>query len=479
MDTYMNLCVLVVCCVLLVGRGLPAVVAQPASKPLDKVEEETEAEEQGIIANLEKAQQFLQKAGAVHVAAGNCKTEIITALGALSWVETYVLEDEYNQALKQLESAKKALSDCNNALSLANVSNLLVCGSGVCSDGTTCQFTSCGAGKALTTCAFGFAAGVTGGAQGQSYVVTNSNDDPSNPRLGSLRYGVSLGGNGKGGVWITFERDMVIVLKDMLWIRSSTTIDGRGVNVTITGRSVVVGGVTNVILHNFQINSVGESDTVHIFAGSSKVWVDHLTSFQAKLGLVSVVQGSTDVTISNCYLTNPNFNMLLGASDSDTEDKNMRVTVYRNWFRDSMQRMPHCRWGYCHVINNLYTNWGYYAIGARAHAKVVSENNVFIAARRTEITPWFAGAGNDFDASSTIQSSQDLFLNGSTFHQNVQFGTASAPQYKSAAYYPSINPTSTLTALVKRCAGAQFAIRFLLCIVPTRCVPSIHIMDFW
>jgi pectate lyase len=73
------------------------------------------------------------------------------------------------------------------------------------------------------------------------------------------------------------------------------------------------------------------------------VWVDHLTSFAGELGLASVLQGATDVTISNSNLQNYNFNMLLGASDADSEDKEMRVTVYRNWFRDSMQRMPHCR----------------------------------------------------------------------------------------------------------------------------------------
>lgn len=99
-----------------------------------------------------------------------------------------------------------------------------------------------------------------------------------------------------------------------------------------------------MILHNFQVNGVGESDTVHIFADSSRVWVDHLTSFDAKLGLVSVLQGSTDVTISNSDLMNSNFNMLLGASDADKQDQNMRVTIFRNWFKDSMQRMPHCRY---------------------------------------------------------------------------------------------------------------------------------------
>jgi pectate lyase len=103
------------------------------------------------------------------------------------------------------------------------------------------------------------------------------------------------------------------------------------------GRTIVLSGVTKVILHNFQINSVGESYTVHIFANSIRVWVDHLRSFDAKRGLVSVLHGSTDFTNFNSHLMNSNFNMLLGASDADKQDQHMRVTVYCNWFKDSMQ----------------------------------------------------------------------------------------------------------------------------------------------
>ncbi|KAH7284441.1 hypothetical protein KP509_34G054500 [Ceratopteris richardii] len=330
-------------------------------------------------------------------------------------------------------------------------------------DGTACQFSACGRGKALIRCATGFAYGVTGGAAGPTYRVTRSDDNPIRPYPGSLRYAVGLGG-GSRGVWITFANSMIIVLKSMLWIRSSTTIDGRGVNVTINGRMLVVGGVSNVILHNFQINSVYQSDTIHVFAGSRKIWVDHITSFNAKLGLVSVVQRSTDVTISNCKLSNRNFNMLLGAADSDIADRNMRVTVYRNWFRDSMQRMPHCRWGFCHVINNLYTNWGFYAIGGRVHAKIFSEGNAFIAGRRMEVTPWFPGAGytKNFDTSPQIYSLHDLFLNGSTFHQFVQPYSSSRvimkpPYQTSAAYPPLLSHIGALPDFIQSCSGAIFS----------------------
>ncbi|MCO5561766.1 hypothetical protein L7F22_015390 [Adiantum nelumboides] len=328
-------------------------------------------------------------------------------------------------------------------------------------DGTSCQFSTCGRGKKLPMCAMGFAYGVTGGAAGRHYIVTRDDDDFLNPQPGSLRYGVCLGGDRtSGGVWITFDRSMVIHLKAMLWIRSFTTVDGRGANITINDELIAVNGANNVILHNFQINNVANTDTIHIFGGSTKVWVDHITSFNAIRGLISVLKNSTDVTISNCKLSNRNFNMLLGASDKDIGDKNMRVTVYRNWFKDSTQRMPHSRWGFCHVVNNLYTNWGFYAIGGRVYARILSERNAFIAGKRQEVTPWFFGANSNlkFDDSAAIISQNDLFLNGSTFHQFFQpLSSDMVPPYPSSESYPPfLYDIHALPDFVQSCSGAIF-----------------------
>ncbi|CAM6092863.1 unnamed protein product [Calypogeia fissa] len=322
-------------------------------------------------------------------------------------------------------------------------------------DGTVCQFSSCALGRNLVSCSIGFAKGVLGGYNGQWYVVTSDQDHPDNPWYGTLRYGCNLARKTQGGVWIAFSRDMKIELKAMLWVHSHTTIDGRGFNITIHSHSVVLSGAKQVILENIQVNSVRGGDTVHIFADCWKVWVDHVTSFGGDLGLVSVVQGSTDVTISNSKLSNYNFNMLLGASDNDYQDKNMRVTVYRNHFVDSMQRMPHCRWGWCHVANNLYTNWGYYAIGARVNARVKTENNVFYPSRVNEVTPWHPGAQpGSFDFSARIESTGDVLMNGATYHQFLSATHDVRPPYPNGEY-PPIIPAYKVTYLVSSCAGAQ------------------------
>lgn len=212
-------------------------------------------------------------------------------------------------------------------------------------DGTQCQYSACAQGNKLPVCAVGFATGVTGGAAGSYYTVTRSDDNNSkDPAPGTLRHAVEFAGRNRGGAWIVFNYSMTITITEKLWIPSDTTIDGRGVNVTIIHKGLVLARVKNVILHNIEVLSTGDSDTVHVFDGTRLVWIDHLTSRDAYLGLVTVLQGSTNVTVSNCFLSNHNFNMLLGASDQDTMDQALRVTVYRNWFESSNQRMPHCRY---------------------------------------------------------------------------------------------------------------------------------------
>ncbi|OVA05787.1 Pectate lyase/Amb allergen [Macleaya cordata] len=329
-------------------------------------------------------------------------------------------------------------------------------------DGTKCQFSPCGKGNKLPNCAIGFATGVTGGASGSYYVVTRPDDNnPSNPAPGTLRHAVNFGGNNKGGVWIVFKHSMEIKLKEKLWINSHTTIDGRGANITIFGKGLALARVENIILHNFEVVLTGESDTVHVFDGTRRVWIDHLTSRDAYLGLVTVLQGSTDVTISNCYLSNHNFNMLLGASDQDTIDQVLRVTVYRNWFESSNQRMPHCRWGYCHVVNNYYRDWHYYAIGGRVHAKILSELNVFEPGHRLEVTPWHDLFTSDL--TPTIESSQDLLLKGATFHQFLTYGTLSSPESEYPTYRLPTRPTNSLADLVISCSGVLFGQKLKHC----------------
>ncbi|KAL9672837.1 hypothetical protein QQ045_029090 [Rhodiola kirilowii] len=195
----------------------------------------------------------------------------------------------------------------------------------------------------LTTCSVGFAGKMSHniGKGLLQYVVTDPSDDPVNPRPGTLRYGATVI-NGK--VWITFQRDMRIKLKQPLLVSSFTTIDGRGSSIHIAeGSCLLLYKVTNVIIHSIRIHhcqprsggpvvapgsqimqmSASDGDAIRL-VGSSKIWIDHNTFYQCTDGLLDVTRGSTDITISNNWFRNHDKVMLLGHDDGFLRDNNMK-----------------------------------------------------------------------------------------------------------------------------------------------------------
>uniref|UniRef100_A0A803Q3R1 Pectate lyase n=2 Tax=Cannabis sativa TaxID=3483 RepID=A0A803Q3R1_CANSA len=273
--------------------------------------------------------------------------------------------------------------------------------------------------KRLADCGIGFGRNAVGGRDGRFYVVTDpKDDDPVNPRPGTLRHAVIQ----EEPLWIVFKRDMVIQLKQELIMNSFKTIDGRGVNVHIAnGACITVQFVTNIIIHGLHIHdckptgnamvrsspshfgwrTMSDGDAVSIF-GSSHIWVDHNSLSNCADGLVDAVMGSTAITISNNHFTHHNEVMLLGHSDSYTKDKMMQVTIAYNHFGEGLiQRMPRCRHGYFHVVNNDYTHWEMYAIGGSANPTINSQEGDLLL-NGAYFTPSGAGASASYARASSL-----------------------------------------------------------------------------
>ncbi|XP_061355861.1 pectate lyase-like [Gastrolobium bilobum] len=287
----------------------------------------------------------------------------------------------------------------------------------------------------LAKCGKGFGRRATGGLGGPIYVVTDESDnDMISPKPGTLRFGVTQ----KGPLWIIFQRSMIIRLNQELLVSSDKTIDGRGVNVQIRdGAGITMQFVNNVIIHGLRIKNVvskpggmmrdsynhvglrtrSDGDAISIY-GSTNIWVDHVSMSNCEDGLVDVIQGSTAITISNCHMTKHNDVMLFGASDSYSGDKIMQVTVAFNHFGQGLiQRMPRCRWGFVHVVNNDYTHWQMYAIGGSSGPTILSQGNRFIAPPNNaakEITHRDY-AGPEVWKNWQWTSDMDLFMNGAKF----------------------------------------------------------------
>ncbi|KAF2590826.1 hypothetical protein F2Q70_00039649 [Brassica cretica] len=302
----------------------------------------------------------------------------------------------------------------------------------------------------LADCAIGFGKNAIGGRDGRIYVVTDSgNDDPVTPKPGTLRHAVVQ----DEPLWIIFQRDMTIQLKEELIMNSFKTIDGRGASVHIAGGPcITIQYVTNIIIHGIHIHdckpggnamvrssprhygwrTISDGDGVSIFGGSH-VWVDHCSLSNCEDGLIDAIMGSTAITLSNNYMTHHDKVMLLGHSDTYTRDKNMQITIAFNHFGEGLvQRMPRCRHGYFHVVNNDYTHWEMYAIGGSADPTINSQGNRFLAPDirfSKEVTKHEDAPESEWK-SWNWRSSGDLLLNGAFFTPS---GGATSSSYAKAS----------------------------------------------
>ncbi|KAL9233774.1 hypothetical protein vseg_008728 [Gypsophila vaccaria] len=289
--------------------------------------------------------------------------------------------------------------------------------------------------KRLADCVKGFGRHTTGGKDGPYYNVTdNSDTDFVNPKPGTLRYAVLQ----PGPLWITFATDMKIKLNAELIVTSDKTIDGRGAQVQIAdGAGITIQFAKNVIIHNIKIHDikpasggmirdtsdhvglrgVDDGDGIVVFA-STNIWLDHLSMWNCHDGLIDIVKASTGITLSNCHFTQHDHVLLFGASDTDPADEVMQITLAFNHFgKGLVQRMPRCRYGFFHVVNNDYTHWLMYAIGGTSHPTIISHGNRFIAPpdpKAKMVTNRNNVVGDDWK-SWIWRSENDVFLNGAYF----------------------------------------------------------------
>ncbi|XP_075503038.1 putative pectate lyase 2 [Primulina tabacum] len=304
--------------------------------------------------------------------------------------------------------------------------------------------------QSLADCAVGFGCGAMGGKNGAIYVVTDASDDPVNPKAGSLRYGAIQA----QPLWIIFERDMTITLKNELMVNSYKTIDGRGAKVEVTGGPCIsIDYVSHVIVHGISVHDckpgkrgmvrstpdhVGErlgsdGDSISIFA-SSNIWIDHCYLARATDGLVDIIHGSTGITVSNNYFTQHDKVMLLGHQDGFAADRVMKVTVVFNHFGPGLiQRMPRVRTGYAHVANNRYDQWLMYAIGGSSDPTILSEGNYFVASNDAYAKQVTKRETNNGWKNWKWRSTNDVFINGAYFVPSG-YGSCS-PNYSGQQYF--------------------------------------------
>lgn len=290
----------------------------------------------------------------------------------------------------------------------------------------------------------GFGAGATGGAEGCLYRVTNLRDSGA----GSLRDAAS-----RPNRWIIFDVSGEIPLRTSIDVSPNTTIDGRGADVTISGRGLYMVNRANVILTHLTIEDVfgaGEDAIQVRRTGSRDIWINHVTIRNVEDGHIDVTMGATNVTVSwSRFERSPTFlrekTMVIGAGDPGDQDQLTYVTLHHNFFDSTQQRNPLIHGAYVHAFNNYIRNWQTYGVGVSVGGRYFSEGNVYESGgfhQHRAFTPWETG-------NVSIRSSGDRFLLGAS-------GIQSRPsQVPGPDYSYRLDATSALPAMVASRAGSR------------------------
>lgn len=191
--------------------------------------------------------------------------------------------------------------------------------------------------------------------------------------------------DGKTKYEVTFDKAGATALA----IGSNKTLVGIGRGATIRGKGVsVTQGASNVIIRNLSFRDLNPGV---IFAGDAislnnadRVWIDH-NRFN-RIGRQMIVTGygkASNVTISwndfdgasdhGHYCDGRHYWNMLLLGDGD------RITLNSNWFRHFTGRAPDIGSGtgssMLHMVNNAFTDGGWHALDAGQPARVLVEGN--------------------------------------------------------------------------------------------------------
>nr|WP_203689243.1 polysaccharide lyase family 1 protein [Streptomyces sp. SID12488] len=258
-------------------------------------------------------------------------------------------------------------------------------------------------------------------------------------------------------------------------VPANTTIVGvPGTKAGITGGSLQVKGVDNVIIRNLSFSatedcfpqwdptdgSTGNWNSAYdavTLRGATHVWADHNSftdaphldstnpkyygrEYQIHDGALDITNGSDLVTVERNQFTNHDKTMLIGSSDKDSVGK-LRVSIHHNVWKGIVQRAPLARIGQVHIYNNYFdttTLGGYaplYTVNSRAKAQVVAEYNAWKVPAGGKTAKLLSG-----DGTGSVAGTGNL-VNGTATDLVAAYNAASSKKLKT-----TVNWKPALTA---------------------------------
>ncbi len=319
------------------------------------------------------------------------------------------------------------------------------------------------AGFNLETSPIGFASinalgknGTTGGAGGSVVYINNSKDlyDLMYARL-DASHTLNLD---PITIYIVGTLSADPAFGEMLDVKDTydASIIGVGQDAIITGYGLNLYRAVNIIVRNIKFASWGD-DGISVDASDDQtlghhIWIDHCTfTYDPPPGYPAGVtpDGSIDITHTVSYATvswnhfiKTDKNCLVGHSDSNTSDVDMKVTFHHNYFDSSAQRNPRVRFGKVHAFNNYYRKNTIYSVSSNTGADVVVEGNYFVDC------PIPTESGRDGGPEGDIVEYNNVFVNCGT---PEVVGTAFDP---SIYYSFTVDLPATIPDMVTKYAGS-------------------------
>ncbi|WP_038901804.1 pectate lyase PelE2 [Dickeya dadantii] len=338
--------------------------------------------------------------------------------------------------------------------------------------------------------------GTTGGAKASSskiYAVKSIsefkaalNGTDSSPKIIQVTGAIDISG---GKAYTSFDDQKA---RSQISIPSNTTIIGIGNKGKFTNGSLVVKGVSNVILRNLYIETPvdvaphyeegdgwnAEWDAV-VIDSTDHVWVDHVTISDGSFtddkyttkngekyvqhdGSLDIKRGSDYVTVSNSRFELHDKTILIGHSDNNgSQDAGkLRVTFHNNLFDRVGERTPRVRFGSVHAYNNVYVGdvnhkaYRYqYSFGIGTSGSLLSESNAFTIDNMKKIS------GRDKECSvvkafnGKIFSDKGSIINGASYNLNGCGFGFSAYSAKIPYKYSAQTITTSLAGSISSNAG--------------------------
>jgi pectate lyase len=303
--------------------------------------------------------------------------------------------------------------------------------------------------RALAGAAEGFGSASIGGLHGKVYHVTSLADEGH----GTLRDGCKK----TEPLWIVFDVSGTISIAKNIRVQSHKTIDGRGQRIRITNKGLQLKECEHVIICNleFQRGAGPDADAIQLKPNSKHVWIDRCTLSDYDDGLIDVTRQSSFVTVSRCHFFNHNKTMLIGADPKHYQDRCIRVTIHHCFYDGTKQRHPRVRFGKVHLYNNYTRGWTVYAVCASVEAQILSQHCIYEAGDKKKGFEYYSEKAGDCDheASGTLRSEDDLFLNGAQGHMQGPNQVFNIQQFYSN--YTLERADAALMKKIPRIAGWQ------------------------